>query len=109
MSTIINREAQGTMDALGISEDRCVELCNAIEQTWSEHKDWPYGQVLDEVRKVHCKNDNEFAFVLHVFGRHQGFQEGAAAEHIHTKIKSMFSGLRFGRAHQWEPEHEMSN
>lgn len=65
----INEEALGMMEILGIKQTRCEELCTAVLETASEHRDWPLGKVYKHALQEHCKNENERLFVTYIFGR----------------------------------------
>lgn len=67
----LNHEANSMMDALGISPERCEELCNAIDEVGHAHPDWKLGQILEKASE-HCETYNEALFMFHVFGEHLG-------------------------------------
>ena len=72
----VKKDAKSMMDALGITEDRCAELCTAIEKVQAENKNWELGEVLDYTFENICQNRNEERFVMYIFGKHQGIFTG---------------------------------
>jgi hypothetical protein len=92
--------ATSMMEALGIDESRCEELCNAVDEVRAAHPDWNIARVLEQASEV-CENQNEALFMMYVFGNHIGFEDGfETAEKLNFVKKAVRSWFEhFQRAH----------
>jgi hypothetical protein len=64
-----SQESEDLKEALGISEERCKELCGLIYKIHSANRDASIADLLSESSK-HCQNANELAFVSFIVGTH---------------------------------------
>lgn len=89
----IDRKGDGMMEALGISPDRCEELCNGIETEIRRDPERPLGEILDDAIKAHCKGENkenESRFMFYVFGSHYAAVRGLRVMSGSSLFDSLF-------------------
>lgn len=88
----INKEAHNMMEALGITSDRCKELCGLIENLVADDNNINLGQVLERAAE-HCQTQNELTFLSYVLGTHIGETTANMKQSMGNMLHSLFESL----------------
>lgn len=89
----INTEAHNMMQALGISKERCKDLCGLIDRLIKDRKNINLAEVLKEA-SMHCENQNELTFLSYILGTHVGEKTGVIKEKLGSALEGLFERLQ---------------